>query len=121
MLYFIIDYCKKHGIVLVPGIPHPVRSGFAQNRLTKEEVDAFLKLCYNLMEHFCFFGKSTNVLKEREEKEENATASNPSQVVHDPLTQVQEATLLYEAIKLRCTTVQLFILACLDGSTCRCQ
>ena len=103
MLYFIIDYCKKHGIVLVPGIPHPVRSGFAQNRLTKEEVDAFLKLCYNLMEHFCFFGKSTNVLKEREEKEENATASNPSQGVTAPLPPDQEATLLYDTIKLRCT------------------
>jgi len=70
--------------------------------LTQAEVDAFLKLCYKIMAHHCFLGKSTKeVLKE---KEENATASNANQdATTAPLTPDQEATLLYDTIKLRCT------------------
>jgi hypothetical protein len=97
---FLIDYCKEHGIVLVTDLSHPCRTGKASNCLTQAEVDAFLKLCYKMMANHCFFGKSTKVLKE---KEENATASNPSQGITAPSTPDQEATLLYDTIKLRCT------------------
>jgi hypothetical protein len=113
-LQFLIDYCKEHGILdLVTGLAHPCRSGIlvASNRLTKAEVHDFLKLGYKMMAHHCFFGDSTKVLKE---KEENATASNPSQDVIAPLTPDQEATLLYDTIKLRCTECPV-ILACLLG------
>ena len=72
-LQFLIDYCKENGIVLVTDLAHPCRSGKATNCLTQAEVDAFLKLCYKIMAHHCFLGKSTKeVLKE---KEENATAT----------------------------------------------
>jgi hypothetical protein len=62
-LQFLIDYCKEHGILLATGLTHPCRTGMVSNCLPQAEVDAFLKLCYKMMAHHCFFGKSTKVQK----------------------------------------------------------